>query len=80
VAVATWREAFLFIPLIAIPIVILQIIFARRRNLERVNGWIEEHQMTPLVKEDEIETKRWENLLGGSRRRSSPTATSRWGL
>ena len=64
VAVATWREAFLFIPLIAIPIAVLQIIFARRRNLERVNGWIEEHQMTPSVKEDEIEVKRWENPFG----------------
>jgi MFS family permease len=64
VAVASWREAFLFIPLIAIPIVILQIIFARRRNLTRVNTWIEEHQMTPSVKEDEVETKRWENPFG----------------
>jgi MFS family permease len=64
VAVASWREAFLFIPLIAIPIVILQIIVARRRNLARVNTWIEEHQMTPSVNVDEIETKRWENPFG----------------
>ena len=64
VAVATWREAFLFIPLIAIPIVILQIIVARRRNLARINAWIEEHRMTPSVKVDEIETRRWENPFG----------------
>ena len=64
VATATWREAFLFIPLIAIPIVILQIIFARRRNLERVNAWIEEHRMTPSLREEEIEAKRWENPFG----------------
>ena len=55
VAVASWREAFLFIPLIAIPIVILQIIVARRRNLERVNAGIEEHRMSPSVTVDEIE-------------------------
>src|SRR5919199_1015606 len=54
VAVATWREAFLFIPLIAVPIVVLQIIVARRRNLERVNSWIEEHRMTPSVTAVEI--------------------------
>src|SRR5215211_1420084 len=64
VAVASWREAFLFIPLIAIPIVILQIIVARRRNLERVNAWIEEHRMSPSVTVDEIETRRWENPFG----------------
>ena len=46
-SVATWRAVFLFIPLIAIPIVILQIVLARRRNLRRVNAWIEDHSMTP---------------------------------
>lgn len=61
-AVATWREAFLFIPLVAIPIVILQIILARRRNLERVNAWIRENGMTPSVEDDEIE-ERGENPL-----------------
>lgn len=64
VAAASWREAFLFIPLIAIPIVILQIIVARRRNLARVNDWIEEHRMTPSVRVDEIGTRRWENPFG----------------
>ena len=54
-AVATWREAFLFIPLVATLIVILQIILARRLNLERVNAWIWENGMTPSVEEDEIE-------------------------
>ena len=53
-AVATWREAFLFVPLVAIPIVILQIVLARRRNLERVNAWIRENGMTPSVEADEI--------------------------
>lgn len=53
-AAATWREAFLLIPLIAVPIVILQIIVARRRNLAQVNEWIRENDMTPSVEEREI--------------------------
>ena len=52
--VATWREAFLFIPLVAVPIVIIQIVLARRRNLERVNRWIREQSMTPSVEVGEI--------------------------
>ena len=53
-AIATWREAFLLIPLIAIPIVILQIIISRRGNLVRVNDWIRENNMTPSVEESEV--------------------------
>ena len=53
-AIATWREAFLLIPLIAIPIVILQIIISRRDNLVRVNDWIRENNMTPSVEESEV--------------------------
>ncbi len=63
-AAASWREAFLFLPLIAVPIVILQAIFARRRNLQRVNEWIEEHDMTPSVTEDEIQAQGWQNPFG----------------
>ena len=62
-AVATWREAFLLIPLIAIPIAVLQLILARRRNLERINNWISEHDMTPSLTVDEIGEKRWVNPL-----------------
>ncbi len=54
VAVAGWRGSFLFIPLIAIPIVILQIVIARRRNLRRVNEWITEHQLTPSLTEQQL--------------------------
>ena len=63
-AVATWREAFLFIPLIAIPIVVLQIVLARRRNLERVNDWTLERDMTPSVTVDEVDRNRRENPVG----------------
>jgi predicted MFS family arabinose efflux permease len=62
--VATWRAAFLLIPLIAIPIMIAQLVLARRRNLERVNGWIDEHEMTPSVTVEQIEGERWENPWG----------------
>ena len=59
-SVATWRAVFLFIPLLAIPIVIVQIVLARRENLRRVNTWIEEHDMTPSVTESELEAEREE--------------------
>jgi predicted MFS family arabinose efflux permease len=59
-SVATWRAVFLFIPLLAIPIVILQIVLARRENLRRVNAWIEDHDMTPSVTEEELDEEREE--------------------
>jgi MFS family permease len=54
-----WRDAFLWIPLIAIPIMIAQVVIGRRANLEKVNRWIEEHRMTPTVRTDEA--RRFEN-------------------
>ena len=67
-AVATWRAVFLFVPLIAIPIVILQMILARRRNLEQVNGWIRDHGMTPSVEVDELERRDFkETVLAAGR-------------
>ncbi len=62
-AAATWRETFLFIPLIAVPIVILQIILARRENLRRVNAWILDHGMTPSVEERELDEERQQRPL-----------------
>ncbi|MDQ3658332.1 MAG: MFS transporter [Actinomycetota bacterium] len=62
-AAATWRETFLFIPLIAVPIVVLQIILARRENLRRVNVWILDHGMTPSVEERELDEERQERPL-----------------
>src|SRR5919112_1285768 len=53
--VGTWRSVFLFLPLLAIPIVVLQIVLARRENLRRVNAWIEEHDMTTSVTERELD-------------------------
>jgi MFS family permease len=62
-SVATWRAVFLFIPLLAIPIVVVQIVLARRENLRRVNAWIEEHDMTPSVTEEELDEEREERPL-----------------
>ncbi|MBC7343602.1 MAG: helix-turn-helix transcriptional regulator [Clostridia bacterium] len=39
-AVAGWREAFLFVPLIGVPIMILQVILGNKKNQDRVYGWI----------------------------------------
>ncbi|MBA2533436.1 MAG: MFS transporter [Rubrobacter sp.] len=60
-SVATWRAVFLFIPLLAIPVVVVQIVLARRENLRRVNTWIEEHDMTPSVTESELDAEREES-------------------
>jgi MFS family permease len=59
-SVATWRAVFLFIPLLAVPVVILQVVLARRDNLRRVNAWIEDHDMTPSVTEEELDEEREE--------------------
>ena len=63
VAAYTWREAFLFIPLIALPIVVIQIFLARRENLRRVNAWIRENDMTPSLTEEELEEEQGERPL-----------------
>ncbi|MBA8795426.1 MFS family permease [Friedmanniella endophytica] len=54
VAVSGWRGAFLFIPLIAVPIVVVQIVLARRRNLRAANTWMREHDLTPSLEENEV--------------------------
>ncbi|GAB3410803.1 MFS transporter [Flindersiella endophytica] len=48
-AVGTWRDAFLWLPLIAVPIMLAQARIGRRDNLEKVNAWIEQHKLTPAV-------------------------------
>lgn len=61
VAVATWQTTFLLIPLIAIPIVVLQIVLARQANLARVDRWITNRGMTPSAGVDEQVA--WQNPL-----------------
>ena len=52
----TWRDAFLWIPLIAVPIMLAQLFVGNRRNLDRVNRWTDEHGLTPSVRTDEART------------------------
>ena len=54
----TWRDAFLWIPLIAVPIMLAQLFVGRRRNLDRVNEWIDENHLTVTVRTDEARTVR----------------------
>lgn len=61
IAVSSWRGTFLFIPLLAIPIVVAQIVLARRRNLVKVDQWITDRGMTPSAEADE--TTAWQNPL-----------------
>ena len=54
----TWRDAFLWIPLIAVPIMLAQVFVGTRRNLDRVNGWIDRHDLTVSVRSDDVRTVR----------------------
>ena len=54
----TWRDAFLWIPLIAVPIMLAQLFVGTRRNLDRVNGWIDEHRLTVAGRTDDVRTVR----------------------
>ena len=44
---SSWRDAFLFIPLLGIPIIIIQMFIATKKNQEKVYNWIDDHGMTP---------------------------------
>lgn len=44
--VAGWREAFLLIPLLGIPIIVVQAFVGTRRNQQRVYDWIDDHGLT----------------------------------
>lgn len=57
-AVGTWHDAFTFVPLLAIPIIILQLIFGTEKNQKKVYKWIEDHQMTKPLDEVEAEGKK----------------------
>ncbi|RWR03048.1 MFS transporter permease [[Pantoea] beijingensis] len=44
---SSWRNAFLFIPLLGIPIIIIQLCIATKKRQDKVYSWIEEKGMTP---------------------------------
>ncbi|PZE20658.1 MFS transporter [Paenibacillus xerothermodurans] len=53
IAVATWREAFVWIPLLGVPIMLAQVMIGTKRNQEKVYGWIRENNMTVPIEEDD---------------------------
>ena len=63
-AFATWREVYLLIPLIGIPIIVIQLVVGTRRNQERVYGWIKERDLTPPL-----------DTIGGRGKLQSPVAS-----
>ncbi|EPJ2030220.1 MFS transporter [Escherichia albertii] len=44
---SSWRDAFLFIPLLGIPIIIIQMVIATKKNQDKVYNWIDNNGMTP---------------------------------
>lgn len=77
-AFATWREAFLFIPLIGLVILIAQLIIGTRKNHQKVNAWIINNQMTPPVTESlnhQVETSSvWSNAASCLKNRNCQLA------
>jgi Sugar phosphate permease len=47
IGTTTWREVFLFLPLIGVPIIIAQLYLATKKKQTLVYDWIEENGMTP---------------------------------
>jgi MFS family permease len=54
-AAGTWRDTFMWIPAIGIPLMILQLVFGSKKNQERVYSWIRENNMTVPIEEDKNE-------------------------
>ncbi len=49
----SWESSFLLVPLVAIPVVVLQNVVARKRNLERADAWMHANDLTPTVEPDQ---------------------------
>jgi MFS family permease len=76
-SVAGWREAFLLIPLIGIPIIIAQAFVGTRRNQARVYDWIDRNDLTrPLP---ELSTRSTGNVLE-TVKASLANANVRWSV
>ena len=52
-AFASWRTSFLLLPLLGIPLAILQLIISRRKYFTRVERWIREQGLTPTLEPEE---------------------------
>lgn len=54
---AGWKEAFLLIPLLGIPIIIMQAFVGTRRNQQKVYDWIDRNQMTRPLPELSVRSR-----------------------
>lgn len=50
-AVGDWRQAFLFIPLIGLVIVVLQLLIGTKKNHQRVFSWIKSNNLTQPIED-----------------------------
>lgn len=57
IGVATWKDAFLFIPLLGVPIIIIQLLIGTKKNQAKVYAWIKEHGKTPPLTEEELHAR-----------------------
>ena len=44
--IATWHEAFIFVPLLAIPLAVMQLIFGSKKNQAKVFEWIQQKKLS----------------------------------
>lgn len=62
--IATWHEAFIFVPLLAIPLAILQLIFGTKKNQKKVYDWIKKKNLSiPYEKEENEEKVSWKETF-----------------
>lgn len=64
IAVSTWQNAFLFIPLLGVPIVIIQLIIGTKKNQAKVYKWIQENGKTLPLTEEELHARHVPDLKG----------------
>ncbi|MEJ4042740.1 MFS transporter [Erwinia sp. SLM-02] len=77
-AFATWREAFLFIPMIGLVILVAQLLLGTKKNHDKVNQWIVENGLTPPVTESLQQTVEqssiWANVMSCLKNRNCQLA------
>lgn len=56
-AVGDWRQAFLFIPLIGLAIVVLQLVVGTKKNHQRVFSWIKANNLTQPIEDKPQKTR-----------------------
>lgn len=63
-AFGTWRQAFLYIPLIGLVIIALQLWVGTQKNHQKVMGWIADHKLTiPVATQGETRSPGFQNSM-----------------